>query len=112
VPDIEVEPANRLWRCRPPESLGRINASGRYEFGGQAGWRGRYSACAGTQGVSFVKWTVGDVPASLKAQMYASGSACTLSIVYVFEEASSLSHVGPQIAGGGVIPTYTPFFQK
>jgi hypothetical protein len=33
------------------------------------------------RGVFCVKWTVGDVPAALKAQMYASGSACTTSIV-------------------------------
>ena len=34
-----------------------------------------------TGGVFCVKWTVGDVPAALNAQMYASGSACTSAIV-------------------------------
>ena len=33
------------------------------------------------RGVSCVKWTVGDVPAALNAQMYASGYASTLLIV-------------------------------
>ena len=33
------------------------------------------------RGVFCVKWTVGDVPAALNAQMYASGFACTSAIV-------------------------------